>query len=327
MEWDLIQIFIKKNMSKKNIVVIGLGGVGGYFGFKMNQVNESTAKYEITFVARGATYEIVKEKGLTLLSPEHKNAITRPDDIVKNIADIKNPDLIFICVKEYDLENVCQQLVKVITPDTILFPMMNGADIYDRIRKIIPDHVILPSCVYVASHIKEKGIVEHKGKSGTLIFGCDPQHTSADIDWVIRLLEESNIKYSFKDNPLTDIWEKFIFIASFGLVTAKHNSSISSVCTDEEQYQEAVRIMEEIKLIAKAKNIYLPEDIIAKTMEKAAGFPLGTPTSLQLDIHSDKGSNELELFGGAVIKYGEELGINTPVTLRVYEEIKERMIK
>jgi 2-dehydropantoate 2-reductase len=30
--------------------------------------------------------------------------------------------------------------------------------------------------------------------------------------------------------------------------------------------------MEEIKLIAKAKNIYLPEDIIAKTMEKQLVF-------------------------------------------------------
>ncbi|KUG10796.1 2-dehydropantoate 2-reductase [Elizabethkingia sp. HvH-WGS333] len=314
-------------MSKKNIVVIGLGGVGGYFGFKMNQRNETTKEYNISFVARGATYEIVKEKGLTLLSPEHENATTRPDDIVKNIADIKNPDLIFICVKEYDLENVCQQLVKVITPDTILFPMMNGADIYDRIRKIIQDHVILPSCVYVASHIKEKGTVEHKGKPGILIFGHDPQNKSADIDWVARLLEESNIKFSFKDNPLTDIWEKFIFIASFGLVTAKHNSSISSVCTDEEQNQEAVEIMEEIKLIAKAKNIYLPEDIIAKTMGKAVGFPPGTPTSLQLDIHSDKESNELELFGGAVINYGKELNINTPSTLRIYEEIKAGITK
>ncbi|AQX10713.1 2-dehydropantoate 2-reductase [Elizabethkingia miricola] len=314
-------------MSNKNIVVIGLGGVGGYFGFKMTQKNEATKEYNISFVARAATYEIVKEKGLTLLSPEHDNAITKPNVVLENIADIKNPNLIFICVKEYDLENICQQLVKVITPDTILFPMMNGADIYDRIRKIIPDHVILPSCVYVASHIKEKGIVEHKGKPGILIFGHDPQNKSADIDWVVRLLEESNIKFSFKDNPLTDIWEKFIFIASFGLVTAKHNSSISSVCTDEEQNQEAVEIMEEIKLIAKAKNIYLPEDIVAKTMGKAVGFPPGTPTSLQLDIHSDKESNELELFGGAVINYGKELNINTPSTLRIYEEIKAGITK
>ncbi|WP_407480527.1 ketopantoate reductase family protein [Elizabethkingia miricola] len=314
-------------MSNKNIVVIGLGGVGGYFGFKMTQKNEATKEYNISFVARAATYEIVKEKGLTLLSPEHDNAITKPNVVLENIADIKNPNLIFICVKEYDLENICQQLVKVITPDTILFPMMNGADIYDRIRKIIPDHVILPSCVYVASHIKEKGIVEHKGKPGILIFGHDPQNKSADIDWVVRLLEESNIKFSFKDNPLTDIWEKFIFIASFGLVTAKHNSSISSVCTNEEQNQEAVEIMEEIKLIAKAKNIYLPEDIVAKTMGKAVGFPPGTPTSLQLDIHSDKESNELELFGGAVINYGKELNINTPSTLRIYEEIKAGITK
>lgn len=77
-------------MSKKNIVVIGLGGVGGYFGFKMNQVNETTEKYEITFVARGATYDVVKEKGLTLLSPEHDNAVTRPNVVLENIADIKN---------------------------------------------------------------------------------------------------------------------------------------------------------------------------------------------------------------------------------------------
>jgi 2-dehydropantoate 2-reductase len=53
----------QKNMSKKNIVVIGLGGVGGYFGFKY-QENEATKEYNISFVAREATYEIVKRKDL-----------------------------------------------------------------------------------------------------------------------------------------------------------------------------------------------------------------------------------------------------------------------
>ena len=51
-------------MGKKNIVVIGLGGVGGYFGFKMNQKNEATKQYNISFVARETTYEIVKRKDL-----------------------------------------------------------------------------------------------------------------------------------------------------------------------------------------------------------------------------------------------------------------------
>ncbi|MGX5683081.1 ketopantoate reductase family protein [Chryseobacterium cucumeris] len=311
-------------MNKKHIVVVGLGGVGGYFGFKINQNNETTEKYTISFVARGETHEKVKENGLTLLSPEHSNSHTRPDDILQNISEIKNPDLVLICVKEYDLENVCKQLQEVINKDTVLLPMMNGADIYDRIRKIIPEHTILPTCIYVASHIKERGVVEHKGKAGKMIVGRDPEHFSAPVEWITELLSESKIDFDFKDNSLSDIWTKFIFIASFGLVTAKHNSSIGTVCTDEQQQKEASEIMKEIKQIADKKGIYLQEDIIAKTFEKASTFPFETPTSLQLDINSGKKDNELELFAGAVLKYGAETAVETPFTQKIYTEIKEK---
>lgn len=311
-------------MNKKHIVVVGLGGVGGYFGFKINQTNEVSGKNKISFVARGETYEKVMENGLVLISPEHPNDRTHPNAIEENIRDIKNPDLVLICVKEYDLENVCRQLAEVITKDTLLLPMMNGADIYDRIRKIIPDHVILPTCIYVASHIKERGVVEHKGKAGKMIVGRDPQHFSAEVDWVVDLLQESKIDFDFKDNSLTDIWTKFIFIASFGLVTAKYNSSIGTVCADEEQKHEATEIMKEIRQIAEQKEIHLEEDIIEKTFEKAATFPFETPTSLQLDIHSGKKENELELFAGAILKYGKALDIETPFTQKIYNEIEKR---
>jgi 2-dehydropantoate 2-reductase len=314
----------KKNekMNKKHIVIIGLGGVGGYFGFKICQGNETNKLHQISFTARAKTYEIVKENGLTLLSPEHTNSVTNPDAIFQNISEIQNPDLVFICVKEYDLENVCNQLSKIITKETILLPMMNGADIYDRIRKIIPNNTILPSCVYVASHIKEKGIVEHKGKAGKLIFGKDPERTSENIDWVLDLIQNSKINFEFKENSLVDIWTKFIFIASFGLVTAKHNSSIGAVCSIELQKEEATKIMNEIKSIADKKEIYLEDDIIINTFEKASTFPPKTPTSLQLDVNSGKKVNELELFAGAIINYGKEMNITTSFTESIYQEIK-----
>lgn len=312
-------------MNKKHIVIIGLGGVGGYFGFKINQTNETSQEHTISFIARGETYKKVKEDGLTLLSPEHPNPLTRPNAVYENISDIKNPDLVLICVKEYDLERVCDQLKQVITKETILLPMMNGVDIYDRIRKIIPENVILPSCLYVASHIKEKGIVEHKGKAGKLIIGKDPAHFSASIDWVINIIKESKIDFDFKDNSLVDIWTKFIFVASFGLVTAKYNSSIGTVCTDSSQKAEAAEIMKEIQLIATQKEIHLGENIIDKTFEKASTFPPETPTSLQLDINSKKDNSELELFAGAIIRYGAELRIQVPSTQKLYDELKAKV--
>lgn len=309
-------------MDKKHIAVLGLGGVGGYFGFKINKENEASQKYKISFVARGETYQKVKENGLVLLSPEHPVNLTYPDAVEQHISDVKDPDLVLICVKEYDLENICQQLKGVISKDTVLLPMMNGADIYERIRKIIPGNTILPTCIYVASHIKEKGMVEHKGKAGKMIIGRDPEHFSADGDWIIEMLKESKIDFDFKDNSLTDIWTKYTFIASFGLVTAKHNSSIGAVCSEENQKKEATEIMKEIKKIADKKMIVLDEDIIQKTFEKAATFPFETPTSLQLDVNSGKENNELELLGGAILEFGKELRIDTPFTQKIYNEIK-----
>ncbi|KFF11358.1 2-dehydropantoate 2-reductase [Chryseobacterium soli] len=311
-------------MSKKHVVIAGLGGVGGYFGFKINQTNETLQHHTISFIARGETYKKVKEEGLTLLSPEHPVSQTHPDAVVQHISEIKNPDLVLICVKEYDLENVCSQLLQVIHKDTVLLPMMNGADIYERIRKVIPDNVILPTCIYVASHIKKKGVVEHKGKAGKMIVGRDPEHFSADVDWIVSLLRDSKIDLDFKDNSLTDIWTKFIFISSFGLVTAKHNSSIGMVCTDELQKQEATEIMKEIQQMADRKNIPLQKDIIEKTFEKAAGFPSETPTSLQLDVNSGKENNELELLGGAVLQLGAQLHVDTPNTQKIYDEVKAK---
>ncbi|AFM04653.1 2-dehydropantoate 2-reductase [Bernardetia litoralis DSM 6794] len=305
-----------------NISIIGLGGVGGYFGFKINQSNEKSKKHHISFVGRTETYRNIKEKGLQLLSSEHENNVTIPNAVYQNIAEIKNPDLVLICVKEYDLENVCKQLNEVITDDCIILPMMNGVDIYDRIRKVLPNNTILSSCVYVASHIKQKGVIEHKGKAGKLIYGRDPKHFSKNVDWIETMIKDSGINYEFKDDALADIWTKFIFIASFGLVTAKYNSSMTAVCTDKKQKQEASEIMEEIKLIAKKKNITISENIINATFEKAATFPVGAPTSLQLDINSEKKNNELELFAGAIIKYGADFNVKCPFTQKIYTEIK-----
>ena len=80
--------------------------------------------------------------------------------------------------------------------------------------------------------------------------------------------------------------------------------------------------MEEIKLIAEKKGIHLGENIISRTFEKASGFPPETPTSLQLDVNSGKENNELELFAGAIIRYGSALNVETPFTQKMYDQIK-----
>lgn len=306
----------------KSVSIIGLGGVGGYFGFKLAQTYLNTPAITITFAARNETYKVIKDQGLLLLSAEHPNNTAFPNNLINNLDDLPLSDILLICVKEYDLETVCLKIKGKISGDTIILPLMNGVDIYERIRKIISNGIVLPACVYVASHMNEKACVEHKGKSGKIIFGKDPLHQNFSPDAVISLLQGAGIDVEFKENSLPDIWTKFFFIASFGLVTARYNKSIGQVNEENNYKLQALAIMTEIKGIAMLKGIKLSDTIISDTFEKAATFPYYTPTSLQIDVQSKKVKNELELFAGTIINYGNELGVKVPATIKMYEEIK-----
>src|SRR5690606_1406132 len=309
-------------MRQMKIAIIGWGGVGGYFGFKLAHTFSKGNEASVTFAARKATYEAVKERGRVLLSPEHEDQVITPHFLVSSVEALAKPDLVLICVKEYDLEQVCQQLRDRVSETTILLPLMNGVDIYDRLRKVISKGIVLPTCVYVASHIKEKGVVEHKGKPGLVVFGKDPAFPQYTPDEVIGIFRKADIQYQYQEDSFPEIWAKFVFIASFGLVTARYNLPIGKVNEEEELKERAMSIMQEIVTIAGIKGIVLPDDIINRTFQKASSFPYYTPTSLQLDVHSGKSDNELELFAGAIMRYGEEVRVPTPETRRIYKEIK-----
>jgi len=313
-------------MKTTEFAIIGLGGVGGYFGFKLAKKYSTSNAVNITFIAREKTYEIVKENGLILLSAENEDSIVRPHQIFKDVAELGQVDVFVICVKEYDLENICNQLKDKIKDDTIILPLMNGVDIYERIRKIITNGIVLPACVYVASHIKEKGVVEHKGNPGKIIIGKDPENKQFDPQFIVDLFKSASIDIECKKDSFPAIWSKYFFIASFGLVSARYNKSIGQVNEEPELHERALRIMQEIQAIAAKKEINLPENIIELTFQKAASFPFQTPTSLQLDVQSRKENTELELFAGAIIAYGDALNIPVPETTDIYNEIKNGIL-
>ncbi|WP_375418672.1 ketopantoate reductase family protein [uncultured Hymenobacter sp.] len=305
------------------LAIVGLGGVGGYFGFKLAQKYAGSAAASITFVARGETHALVQANGLTLLSPEHPVSVTHPAKLVETVSELEDAQIVIICVKEYDLESVCTQLKTKIQDHIVILPLMNGVDIYDRIRRIIPNGIVLPACVYVASHIKEKAVVEHQGNPGRIIVGNDPQRPDYTPHELVSLLADAEISVEYQADASPAIWTKYIFIASFGLVSARYNKSIGQVHDEPLLHERAQLIMREIAAIARRKGVALPANIIEQTFQKAASFPFHTPTSLQLDVQSGKTNTELELFAGAILNYGKNVGVPVEETRKIYSEIRE----
>jgi len=133
--------------------------------------------------------------------------------------------------------------------------------------------------------------------------------------------EKTSIDYAWKEDANPAIWEKYIFIASFSLISAHYNRTLGEILEESSLKIEVIGIMNEIYSIALKKKIQLPDGIIDLSLKKATTFPPDTQTSLQRDIHQKKGESELELFGGTIIALGKKWGIPTPTTEKYNENL------
>jgi 2-dehydropantoate 2-reductase len=303
----------------ESIWICGVGGVGGYFGGRLtNKIsNMEEKKYKIYFLARGEHLEEIKKKGLELHTSEDKVLICKPTLASDNVNDFPVPDLCLICVKSYDLDDLIRAMKKRLTNNTIIISLMNGFDIYDRIRKIIKKSIILPSCVYVGSHIEKSGLVIQSGNPGFFYSGFDPMYPDLKPQPVINFFNEMGIDMRWEDNPNSIIWQKFLLVASFALVSAHTGQTLGSIIDDESSREILEQIMKEIVMISEKKGIALPNNVIKETIEFCKDYPDVKP-SYARDIEKGK-INEGDLFGGALIRLGKKFGIPTPITASIYK--------
>jgi 2-dehydropantoate 2-reductase len=315
-------------MKLNNICVVGVGGVGGYFGGRIayQLAQEQPGPRKIFFIARGEHLAQIQRQGLILNTSEKQGLLCRPDMATDRVDDIPTPDLYLLCVKSYDLDGTVNAISKNMNRDTIVIPLLNGVDIYERIRQTVQTGIVLPACVYVGTHIEKPGVVTQKGGDGVIICGPDPHVLAFNPQELTDVFTHLNINFTWKDDPYPDIWGKYLFISAFGLVTAYSGKTLGEVMADQATQELVRQIMGEVVAIAEQKGIKLPEQSIETAMAKANNFPYDTRTSYQRDVETKGKKNEGDLFGGTILRMGQALGVPTSVTQQVFTAIQDKYL-
>jgi len=302
-----------------NIAVIGIGGVGGFFGGKLTQLLKSDGDLNVHFIARGRHLDEIRRNGL-LLDSDEGEFICRPTSATDDISALPELDLCLVCVKSYDLERAMVSLKEKVNDKTMILPLLNGVDIYERIRSVITNGVVFPSAVYIGTYLERPGKVIQRGGACKILFGKDPSNDYLNPA-LLNVFDSAGIKYEFSGTPYTAIWSKFIFIAPFGLVCARYNKTIGEILKSDELSGLIKDIMQEIVKIAEKRGVELPDDIIKNTYLSARNFPFETKTSFQRDVENPDKPDERDLFGGSIIKMGKDAGVATPAAETVYNDI------
>ena len=311
------------NAQINNICIAGVGGIGGYFGGIIARAvrERKDSAGHVSFIARGDHLEKIRNEGLILKTVRGDRLICKPDLATDDVQHVPPPDLCLICVKSYDLADMTQRLSGIVTSNTLIIPLLNGVDIYERIRLRLTKGIVLPACVYIGSSIEEPGVITQQGGTGLILCGKDPQMSDFDPQGLRAFFDGMGLSFRWNEDPYPDIWEKYVFIAPFGLVTACSGKTIGGVFADDDLKETTRLIMEEIVSIARKRGVSLPDDIVTQSLEKANNFPYETKTSYQRDIEAGRERNEGDLFGETIITMGRQHGIATPVTERVFGDI------
>ena len=314
------------NMSRKikNVCIYGIGGVGGYFGgiisYKLMKAKQGM---QVFYVGRGKHLEAVQKYGLYLIT-DNEEFRGVPNIAKNNVRHMPIPDLYILCVKGYDLDSAVISISKNMNKDTIILPLLNGVDIYERIRMNLKHGIVLPACVYISSSIEKPGTVRQRGPAGRIVFGKDLKYPGINYNNIMAFFTQMGINHTWFDNPYLAIWSKYVFISAFSLMTAYTGKTIGEVIAEEKLGKMTEAIMQEVVLVGKAKLVDFDEDIVEKTIKIARDFPYETKTSFQRDYEKKGAKNEGDIFGGTLIRLAEQYNISIPVTTKVYEALLER---
>ena len=287
------------------IAVLGSGGIGGYYGALL-----AKAGHDVLFIARGAHLEAMQRRGLKVRTPDWES--TSPVTAVGDTRALEPVDLVLFCVKSYDTGPAAQALRPLIARDTAVLTLQNGVDNVEAIASIVGADVVLAGAVYAALQLAEPGVILRTGGDGNVVFGEVSGTVTERAQRIATAFQQSDIPLQVSTDIARVLWEKFLFVAGVGGVTALARSGIGPLLASVEGCSLLSTSCEEILAVALAEGAPLPRDAVGRVLAQAATLPPQWRSSMARDL-DDKRRLEVDALSGAVVRRGVAQGVPTPI--------------
>ncbi|HCQ31591.1 TPA: hypothetical protein DIU27_04385 [Candidatus Collierbacteria bacterium] len=295
------------------IYLIGVGGVGGFYGGLMAEKN-----LDITLVCRGNSFGAIKKDGLVLNSPDGIHRIFQVR-LIEHISEITDPDLIILAVKSYDLENVASELEDVVNSNTMVITIQNGLDN----DKVVVGHLeclVFPGLVLVAAAKTAPNEITQRGSQRKLVFGSrDGKITSRMLE-IESVLKSAGIDAHVSESIDQELWNKFLFVLSFASATVAQMGPIGEALGNSQNLKIYKDVLREAILVGKSEGVEFEPNIFEATLKGALDFDPLAVSSMLVDIQNHR-RTEVDALHGVLIRLSKKHGLSVPATEAVYHRI------
>jgi 2-dehydropantoate 2-reductase len=297
------------------IAVVGTGGVGGGYGAAL-----AKAGADVTFIARGAHLAAMQTHGLKIQGDRGETHLV-PTRATDDPATIGTVDIVLFCVKLWDVESAGERIKPMVGPSTAVIPLQNGIDAADRLIPILGRNAVMGGVAQISASIKGPGLIQQVGSFMRMIFGELDGTRSRRSEDFLALCLKAGFDATLSDQILTDLWMKFILLATNASMTAASRLPMGRLRDDPDIRPIFMAAYQEIIDVGRAKGIPLPADALERIIAFNAHVPPAMKASMAIDL--DRGNRlELPWLGGKVVEFGRQLGVPTPTHDTLYAMLK-----
>jgi 2-dehydropantoate 2-reductase len=297
------------------IAVVGAGGVGGGYGAAL-----AKAGADVTFIARGAHLAAMKSKGLKVESARGNSHLqpTQATDDPKSVGPV---DIVLFCVKLWDVESAGEAIKPMVAADTAVIPLQNGVDASERLAPILGKQAVMGGVANISATIAEPGVIRQTGTVMRMVFGELDGGKSARAEAFAGMCAKAGIEGGLSPAILTDLWMKFILLASNASIMALTRLPVGKLRDDPDIAPWFTAAYEEVTAVGRAAGVVLPADAVDRTLNFNRNAPPQLMASMAVDLLR---GNRIELpwLSGKVLELGKKHGVPTPTHAFMYAALK-----
>jgi 2-dehydropantoate 2-reductase len=292
------------------ILVVGAGATGGYFGARLAQAGK-----DVTFLVREKRAETLKKSGLKVLSPEDSFTI-QPKLTLASALD-QTYDIIILTVKGYSLEAVLEEFAPAVGEHTLIVPVLNGMRHLEIIQQRFGKDRTLGGLCRINATLDAQGEVHKMTALHELIYG---EVNGERSDRVIRLdaeLQAAGITARLSDHIISEMWEKWLFLASVGGIACLMRGNIGQVARAEGGQEFISAFVREVVSIVVAAGYQEREQFTADKIKELTRKDSVQTTSMYRDMIQGL-AVEADQILGDLVTIAKKANLSVPLVNAAY---------
>jgi 2-dehydropantoate 2-reductase len=298
------------------IVVMATGGVGGYYGARLAAGGE-----DVHFIARGTHLDALRADGLKLKSV-NGDLHLQPVSVTDDPRTVGTPDVVIFAVKQYDTVEAARLIALLVGKETAVITVQNGMDPQQRLQTILGSDALMGGTAFITgAAIVCPGVLIHTGARARLIFGEYGGSTSPRGQRFLAACNSAKIDAVLSSDIVKDMWTKFALLTAFSGVTSMVRKPAGEIMGNPDTRKLLVDAIAETAAVAAAKGVCLGGDFVGRHKDYYGNVPPDTKSSMLMDLENHR-RLELEWLSGAVARFGEEMGVPTPIHHSIYAALK-----